>query len=179
MNRNEYMRAYRKTDKHKQWFIDNKEKRIEYNKKYTVAYYIRNKEKIDLKNKLYAQANRDKIVKTVQRYVSRNKEKVSKYNSIFGKSLEGKYRLLKYRHNKRFKTDTLLSLDDFNLISKNLCTYCGDSSNYGLDRIDNFIGYTKENSTPCCQICNFMKRKSSVNDFLAHIRKINNFNKKL
>jgi hypothetical protein len=42
----------------------------------------------------------------------------------------------------------------------------------GIDRVDNAIGYTQDNSVACCRICNFMKQGMSVGDFLAHIRKI-------
>ena len=42
----------------------------------------------------------------------------------------------------------------------------------GIDRVDNLKGYTKENSVPCCRMCNFMKRDFNQDDFLAQVIKI-------
>lgn len=39
------------------------------------------------------------------------------------------------------------------------CSYCeGEIATIGLDRIDNTQGYSKENVSPCCVVCNRMKR---------------------
>jgi hypothetical protein len=37
----------------------------------------------------------------------------------------------------------------------------------GIDRIDNNIGYTLENSVPCCKRCNIAKSDSSVEEFIT------------
>lgn len=42
----------------------------------------------------------------------------------------------------------------------------------GIDRIDNTIGYTKDNCVSCCKTCNMMKRDLTVKEFLNHIKKI-------
>jgi hypothetical protein len=34
------------------------------------------------------------------------------------------------------------------------CSYCGDTKNIGLDRINNNIGHTMDNCIPCCRTCN-------------------------
>jgi hypothetical protein len=52
------------------------------------------------------------------------------------------------------------------------CTYCGKENCRGIDRIDSNIGYTIENSVPCCFTCNGMKRAMGVEDFKEHIQKI-------
>lgn len=44
----------------------------------------------------------------------------------------------------------------------------------GIDRIDNERGYAYDNCVTCCKICNNMKKDLSINDFLAHVRKIHN-----
>lgn len=46
----------------------------------------------------------------------------------------------------------------------------------GVDRVDNEQGYTLENTVSCCAPCNMMKRGMSVNDFLAHVKRISAFN---
>lgn len=109
------------------------------------------------------------------------------------KSLYLNYKNKAKKKNREF----LLSLEDFiNLCSKN-CFYCNDPpKNYnsskkakdmteeginrqwifknGLDRIDNNEGYIVANCVPCCGICNFMKRKLTVEQFKEHITKISN-----
>lgn len=79
-----------------------------------------------------------------------------------------------------------LSLDDFKIIVKNKCHYCGSEPSLrplcskslrgaimnGIDRFDNSIGYTLENSVPCCTSCNYLKGKLHANDFISKIKKI-------
>lgn len=74
------------------------------------------------------------------------------------------------------------------LISKP-CFYCGKSPNTkysnaevwtdentllynGVDRKDNELGYTKENSVSCCEMCNRMKMKINFADFLEQVKQI-------
>jgi hypothetical protein len=66
------------------------------------------------------------------------------------------------------------------------CAYCGrDPSKItrirgangqvrwnGIDRYDNLIGYTIENSVSCCEICNLLKGPMDGDRFLSHIRRI-------
>jgi len=64
------------------------------------------------------------------------------------------------------------------------CHYCGglpantskgsvNSFKYnGLDRLDNHGGYTRENTVPCCGLCNRWKSDLSVEEFLAHASRI-------
>lgn len=44
----------------------------------------------------------------------------------------------------------------------------------GIDRVDNDIGYTIENTVPCCKVCNFAKRNMSLKDFLIWISNVAN-----
>lgn len=50
------------------------------------------------------------------------------------------------------------------------CYICGKQTKFahrnGIDRLDNNIGYTIENSKPCCGECNFMKRNYKYDDFI-------------
>jgi hypothetical protein len=59
-----------------------------------------------------------------------------------------------------------LTQEDFRLIVSNPCRYCGTANNIGIDRVDNAIGYTLKNSSPCCDRCNFAKRDMTESDFL-------------
>lgn len=48
------------------------------------------------------------------------------------------------------------------------CAYCGEPlRRVGVDRVDNTKGYTKENTVSCCSTCNFMKLRSSRDDFIT------------
>jgi len=84
-----------------------------------------------------------------------------------------------------------LTLEDFRVLTSQNCRYCGAEPSKrsrarkgtkipyiynGVDRIDNEFGYTKENSAPCCSICNRMKFKFSVEEFIEHARRITEHN---
>lgn len=88
------------------------------------------------------------------------------------------------KHNRTF----LLNKDEFRFLTKQLCFYCKDppyniSKNHdlngeyiynGIDRIDNNIGYEIKNCVTCCKICNKMKGTLTHDEFINHIRKVNN-----
>jgi len=81
-----------------------------------------------------------------------------------------------------------ISKEDFKKLTKQDCFYCGieplqesyanknyNKTNYiynGVDRIDNNLGYTENNSVPCCKHCNTMKMSLSVEDFLNRVKNI-------
>lgn len=67
-----------------------------------------------------------------------------------------------------------LTQEEFTSIAKKECFYCGKVPSLlaGIDRKDNQIGYCVENSVPCCQVCNYMKRVHSVEDFLKQCQAI-------
>jgi hypothetical protein len=50
----------------------------------------------------------------------------------------------------------------------------GDFIYNGIDRKDNAVGYTTENSVTCCVLCNRAKRELSLSDFLAWIARLRN-----
>ena len=119
-------------------------------------------------------------------YGNRRKEKfIASFNHI--------YRNFKDLAKKRNHQNTL-SIDDFkNIITKN-CYYCnqepqqfypshdkycnGTMKFNGIDRKNSNIGYTKDNSVPCCKWCNWAKNSLSIKDFLNHVSKIYNFSVK-
>ena len=87
------------------------------------------------------------------------------------------------RNKKRAKrNDVILNFDltfkEYREIAKYKCYYCGNLNNnnekecVGLDRIDNNKGYDKENIVPSCYICNIMKLKSDITEFIDKINKI-------
>lgn len=103
------------------------------------------------------------------------------WNFLFGKYLRTASRRGHQFHLNRAE---FLSLTSMN------CRYCGcapfqvlkitaqskrrnRSVKYmGIDRIDNKIGYTKENSVPCCKHCNVAKASRSESDFLKWAQQV-------
>ncbi len=73
-----------------------------------------------------------------------------------------------------------LSEDMFTEISSNPCYLCNkectSTHNNGIDRIDNNIGYVKNNVSSCCGGCNYMKLNYSLEDIFDKSVNIFNFN---
>lgn len=79
-----------------------------------------------------------------------------------------------------------LNNDQFENMTQQNCYYCGDKpstvqtgkTHYGeyiyngIDRINNDAGYILSNCVPCCCVCNRMKMKLHIDDFLGRIKKI-------
>ena len=73
----------------------------------------------------------------------------------------------------------------------NKCYYCdGDikwhaywvegkrNNHYNLDRKNNNEGYTKNNCVVCCELCNYMKRMKTPDQFIQHCKNIVNHQQK-
>lgn len=75
----------------------------------------------------------------------------------------------------------LLSEEEFSEIILKECYYCGEKSSLcledkyrsdgdlyynGIDRVDNTLGYTKDNCVPCCRYCNMAKHTRSHDEFI-------------
>lgn len=97
------------------------------------------------------------------------------------------YREYEYGAVNRGHEFTLTSDTFRGLVTQN-CHYCGvepkqvlekstGSFTYnGIDRQDNFKGYTKDNCVPCCRFCNVSKGQLTAKEFLVHIQKIYAYN---
>lgn len=71
-----------------------------------------------------------------------------------------------------------LTIEDFSFSKPLDCFYCGsllDRPRY--DRVNNKIGYCKENIVFCCRLCNFLKNDLEKEIFLDHISKIYEYQK--
>lgn len=155
-------------------------------KEYNRNYYIEHKELILKKNEEYYKKNRNKILEWRKKYhkewfeknKKRRQEQILKYDRDHseirhkkGKEYHGKYVVLKQRNSKRWDSE-IIDFESFKKLANNPCYYCNGDAKKGIDRIDNKIGYTKENSVSCCKICNYMKQTLSQKDFFNHIVKI-------
>lgn len=145
--------------------------------KYGRAWYEKNRERNAKRSKRWEESNKERRVQITQKYVQSNREKVRKYNDEYSRSLLGKYRVYKSVAKKKGNVFQI-TRDEFASILSKSCVYCGGTELIGIDRIDNRLGYTIENSAPCCKTCNYMKKNHTVGDFLAHIRSIFEYNEK-
>jgi len=78
----------------------------------------------------------------------------------YGKSIKGRYNRLISKAKSR-KLDVTISLAEYREIIKyGQCDYCKGplpELGYGLDRLDNRIGYVHGNIAACCARCNELK----------------------
>jgi hypothetical protein len=68
-----------------------------------------------------------------------------------------------------------LSIETFTALVNTPCSYCNryvETEVIGIDRVDNNVGYTNENTVPCCETCNIMKGTLTVDEFMSHISAI-------
>lgn len=95
-------------------------------------------------------------------------------NSKFPKS-EKPYKLkyVSYKGNAKLNNRefTLTELEFINLLKSN-CFYCGIPNAFGVDRVNNLGGYTKDNAVSCCKVCNQMKHTFDKTIFLDQVKKI-------
>ena len=149
----------------------NKEKERSYHHK----YHLLHKDK-----KRIQKAERYQRIKEYQKEWSRkryseNKELYIERNKLYAKTTKARFGNLK-RRSKTRGYDVSLTLEQFEQVVSNPCTYCGDKPEIiGIDRQDNSIGYSYENSVSCCKTCNMMKHVLSITEFLDHIKRINNY----
>lgn len=66
-----------------------------------------------------------------------------------------------------------ITFNEFLDIINQPCYYCGGEG-YGIDRIDNTMGYLKDNIVSCCSMCNYMKQVYAENEFIEQCIKISN-----
>lgn len=98
------------------------------------------------------------------------KDKARKAQRDWSKTTKGRYKSYRVQSKKRNR-EFSLSLNDFTEIINRNCMYCGEIS-LGIDRLDNKLGYTLNNSKPCCGECNKMKRDMSFIEFIKKCHKI-------
>lgn len=87
----------------------------------------------------------------------------------------------------------LLTLEELTVLITSKCYLCGaipsntmrrkgvegSLAYQGIDRINNDIGYTVENSRPCCQKCNGIKSNKSLESTIKHVAKIFTYNHRI
>ena len=108
---------------------------------------------------------------------TKNTENPQKYPECFPDAKCVSYASYRSRAEKK-ELEFALSKDDYKTITEQDCYLCGkkstETNTNGIDRMDNAIGYTIENSKACCKECNHMKNSYSLEDLLAKIDSIQN-----
>ena len=147
---------------------------------------IKGKHNNDMLNKTEKKALRQNIeydeplheeqVKLINKYFLELDDDMSKFIT---KELDSKMQGYKAQDNKRQFECELINRDEIVeklLISRLLCNYCKhrvkvlfkevrDNRQWTLDRIDNDIGHSKENTVICCLKCNLERRRLDFDKF--------------
>jgi hypothetical protein len=130
--------------------------------------------------KKYRENNRDRINARAAIWRKSHKEGIraaarKSYRENGAPSLRRPYgSFSKYRSNANERgIEFSLVLEDFVRMWRKPCSYCGDEiSTIGLDRVNSFSGYARDNVVPCCKTCNVAKMRMSRNAYLEHCLKV-------
>src|SRR5688572_10795522 len=97
----------------------------------------------------------------------------------WNRSVGGKYN--RYLQNcKKLKIEWRLTKKEAHKLLLGSCKYCGKECSKadpnGIDKVDNDKGFVPDNCVSCCIICNWWKHTYTVDEFLAHAKKITEHN---
>lgn len=121
--------------------------------------------------------NQDACKHCHRRGIHRKELGESAFNNLFNS----------YKQNaKNREYEFLLTKNEFRILTKNQCFYCGKEPSQiaryrkyngeyiynGVDRMDNTKGYFLENSVSCCKFCNLTKNNTSFSEFIKWIRMV-------
>lgn len=97
--------------------------------------------------------------------------------STVKRQVEDKAKNYRYRSKNR-GFENSITTEEFARMAMSPCSYCGGTGVNGVDRVDNDKGYVDGNCVPCCSTCNYMKRTMTEGDFIAHVSKIVEYQKR-
>ena len=116
--------------------------------------------------------NKERILKRIKQYYKNHRAEILKYYREHKQTLKSRFTV--YRANAKARDLIFgITFDEFVELTKKPCHYCGEEG-FGIDRLDNTIGYLRENVVSCCSICNMMKRAYTKEDFINQCMKISN-----
>jgi hypothetical protein len=110
-----------------------------------------------------------------KRWFSEKAIKTRREYSLSDKGIFNRYKADANRRSRRY--DFCLSLKEFSNIISSICFYCGLENCRGADRMDNSLGYTLENTVPCCAQCNQMKNDYTISSWMSQMKKIIQYQK--
>jgi len=158
---------------------------------YKRGFYLLHRERYAMKSKERYAQNRESILsrrrelmknETGDKRIARLKFH-KEYNHAHAPIQKARMQTDSYKYNqyvfaaKRRDYEFSISFDDFTGLFHSHCVYCGKLDARGIDRADNSLGYTLENSKSCCEMCNKMKWRWDTQEFIDHAKQIAKFNK--
>jgi hypothetical protein len=122
--------------------------------------------------RLYRLEHKEEYRENKRLYYIDNKDQILTNNASWRQTFNG--RLMSYkRAAKKRNIEWMLTEDEFKSFWQLPCNYCSDPiDTIGIDRVENHKGYSIDNCTPCCSICNKMKMDLSKDDFINKITQI-------
>ena len=148
-----------------------KEERASYRKEYNAAIRpdlkYRQKKRDELGDELYHSHN-NKIMKI---WRDSNPEHCHEYNKMFNQKPE---QILKtYKRSATTRRIKFEISDEFAYtLFEGPCFFCKAQKSNGLDRLNNKMNYTSDNTVSCCTACNYMKVCSDPISFYKRIATI-------
>lgn len=84
-----------------------------------------------------------------------------------------RHQYTKYRWRDEQRDMTIeFSYEEFGDEIHKSCHYCGKEFAGGMDRKLSHLGYTKDNSVPCCHICNRAKMDMEYQEFIDYLKRM-------
>lgn len=125
---------------------------------------VRRRKLLNVHERKFRALNPGKIQTAQRKYRAENREYVlgvrRKWAANYIRTPRAKFQALQAKCRK-FGYDLDLTQEDCEAIWAQPCVYCGGStetqSGAGLDRIDNKLGYLKNNVLSCCGTCNMIR----------------------
>ena len=127
----------------------------------------------------------------LKNYNKTHRNEFNKWRYKQRRTLLGRYQTLKenaarnnrgIRWGRRRKIFVELSFEEYKEIVKlGRCSYCGGKLpmvGHGLDRVNNSLGYTKDNVKPCCKICNLAKGSMMHSIFVRWLNRVASYRRK-
>lgn len=150
----------------------------EYTKSKTCKFGVRNTCKDCRRIERQEYQSKPEVKAASQKYYQEHKEEFRERMREHYHSLNGQYHQYKKRAVKS-NIEFELTQEDCVPYYNTTCSYCGGPiKGLGIDRLSSKLGYVKDNITPCCSTCNFMKGTLEKEDFIAQVLKIFKFNDK-
>ena len=136
------------------------------------------------KNKLWEKNNLDKVKEYRKEYDKKRRLKDPHRNTLivrqWRRNNPDKAKYAEIKNNARIRKIKFdLTFNEYLLFANKDCYYCGNKKQFGLDRINSNIGYSKNNVVTCCGQCNIAKGELNQKDFIKHIKKIINHYERL
>lgn len=136
------------------------------------------------KRRMYRPEILEEVAKTRVKYLRRDAHEDPSTAGNHSAGMRALWSVFRHNHCEERGLKHELTLEQFARLVAGPCLYCGEPPSerrvsgyyrvlaHGLDRIDNTKGYTEDNVEPCCWRCNRWKHTMTVEEFIAHVRKI-------